>query len=103
VTVNLWSKQSRAVSKRFRTLSLSQMMKVGHSTLYRSQRFCPRRSTSKGVQRSFGTSRSQYAGNSRSVAHVEPLPARRALHVAVGLGPSDAVDVLTRCRHLQRQ
>jgi hypothetical protein len=27
---------------------------------------CPRRSTSKGVQRPFGISRSQYAGNSRS-------------------------------------
>jgi hypothetical protein len=37
------------------------------------------------------------------IVHVEPLPARRAFHVAVSLGPSDAVDVLTRFRHLQRQ
>jgi hypothetical protein len=42
------------------------MMKVERSTPYRSQRFCPRRLTSKGVQRPLGISRSQYAGNSRS-------------------------------------
>ena len=35
------------------------------------------------------------------IAHVEPLPARRAFHVVVGLGPSDAVDVPTRFRDLQ--
>jgi hypothetical protein len=32
------------------------------------------------------------------IEHVEPLPARRSFHVVVGLGPSDAVDVLTRFR-----
>ena len=31
------------------------------------------------------------------IAHVETLPARRAFHVVVGLGPS-----LTRFRHLRR-
>ncbi len=36
------------------------------------------------------------------IAHIEPLPARRAFHVVVGLCPSDAVDVPTRFRHLQR-
>ena len=36
------------------------------------------------------------------IAHVEPLPARREFHVVVGLCPSDAVDVPTRFRHLQR-
>jgi len=41
-------------------------------------------------------------GDLPKIAHVEPLPARRAFHVVVSLGPSDAVDVLTRFRHLQR-
>jgi hypothetical protein len=36
------------------------------------------------------------------IAHVEPLPACWAFHVVVGLCPSDAVDVLTRFRPLQR-
>jgi len=38
----------------------------------------------------------------RRIAHVEPLPACWAFHVVVGLCPSDAVDVLTRFRPLQR-
>ena len=37
-------------------------------------------------------------GDLPKIAHIQPLPARRAFHVVVGLGPSDAVDVLTRFR-----
>jgi hypothetical protein len=37
-----------------------------------------------------------------SRAHVEPPAAAEAFHVMIGLGPSDAVGVLTRFRHLQR-
>ena len=36
------------------------------------------------------------------IAHIHPLPARRAFHVVVGLYPSDAVDVPIRFRHLRR-
>ena len=41
-------------------------------------------------------------GDLPKIAHIQPLPARRAFHVVVGLCPSDAVDVPTRLRHLQR-
>jgi hypothetical protein len=33
------------------------------------------------------------------IAHVEPLPASRALHEVICLGFGDAVSVLTRVRH----